>query len=282
MTGFLAELGTKLADRWLAMLLLPGLLFAGVVAMAGTLGQRHALDTHLVAQRLTDLTTVGPGQDGLARTAVLLVVLLLVATGSALAAQALGRAAEQVFSGRWPLRRLVERRTRRRHAEWRRLDEEYRAGDDHAAVARNRIALAPPVYPTWTGDRLYAPVVRVHNDYGLDLVAAWPRLWLLLPDTTRAPLTESRQRFDQTMALAGWAVLYLVVALFWWPSVLVAVCVTLVSWRRGRTTADVYAELVESAVDVHLTDLLECLDDAARPISPQRGRAVNQRIRKGT
>jgi hypothetical protein len=282
MTGFLAELGQKLADRWVALLVLPGLLFTGVAALAATLGQRHWADTTLAWQRLGALTTVGSRQDGLVRTAVLLVVVLLVATASGMVAQALGKPVEYVFLGRWPVR-VARRPTERRRQEWQRHADAYKnTGEVAEALGRNRIALARPVCPTWTGDRMHAPAARVLADYGLDLSAAWPRLWLLLPDSTRAPLTESRRRFDEAMVLGGWSVLYLVVAGFWWPSALVAIGVGLVAWRRGRATADVYAELVESTVDVHLDDLLDRFADETRPVSPQRGRAVSERFRKGT
>ncbi|MEV7373368.1 hypothetical protein AB0O51_21170 [Streptomyces sp. NPDC090301] len=56
--------------------------------------------------------------------------------------------------------------------------------------ARNQIALTRPARPTWMGDRLIAADARGHRTYRIDLVSAWPRLWLLLPDTAHA---ESRR-----------------------------------------------------------------------------------------
>jgi hypothetical protein len=275
MTGFLAELGTKLAERWVALLVLPGLLFTGAATVAVELGQRHAFDAGLLR---TQLARLGTGQDGV----VLVIAALVVSLGSGFAAQALGRPVESVLVGRWPARLarpLIDRRT----ARWQRLDAEFTADPERIALAaaRNRVSLAPPAAPTWTGDRMLAPSVRVRKEYGLDLAAAWPRLWLVLPDSTREPLTESRRRFDDATVVGGWSVLYLVLGAVWWPSVLVAGCVAVVAWRRAIATADVYAELVEAAVDVHLDDLLDRFAADDRPVSPQRGRAVSERFRKG-
>ena len=43
MTGFLGEIGQKLADRWAALLAVPGLLYLAAVTAAAVLGQRHAV-----------------------------------------------------------------------------------------------------------------------------------------------------------------------------------------------------------------------------------------------
>jgi len=56
-SAFLAELGTKLADRWLQALLLPGLLWAGVLATALDLGQRHPFDLARLSSGLNQLAT---------------------------------------------------------------------------------------------------------------------------------------------------------------------------------------------------------------------------------
>lgn len=279
MTGFLAGLGQKLAERWVALLVLPGLLFTGVATVAVVLGHGHWSDFGLLTRRLA-----GVGSQGsLVRTVVLLVALLVASVGTGLVAQSLGKPVEYLLVGRWP-RWLANRLTERRKAAWHLLDDEYTADTKRVelAVARNRVSLVPPASPTWLGDRLRAPSVRVRNEYGLDLAAAWSRLWLLLPDTTREPLTQSRRRFDDATAIGGWGVLYLLLGAVWWPSAVVAVCLALVAWRRARATGDVYAELVEAAVDVHLDDLLDRFADDKRPISPQRGRAVTERFRKGT
>ena len=43
MTGFLAEIGSKLADRWAALLVLPGLLYAAAVTAAAVLASSTLL-----------------------------------------------------------------------------------------------------------------------------------------------------------------------------------------------------------------------------------------------
>jgi hypothetical protein len=146
---------------------------------------------------------------------------------------------------------------------------------------RNDVALLPPACPTWTGDRMRALAERVRQQYGFDLADAWPRLWLLLPDSTRQPLAESRERLDEALRLGGWSVLYVLLGAAWWPSALAGVWAGLLAWRWGRERTDAYAELAEAAIDVHITELLDRFDDATHPLRPGRGPAVTERFRKG-
>jgi hypothetical protein len=253
---------------------------------------------------------------GTVRTAVLLLCVLAVSVAAALAAGGLADVYERLLAGRWPgpLRGLAGEFTRRRGLAWmereqacRDAREERRRALDAADSAstgearaealarvdavtaqlaelealRNDIALLPPARPTWTGDRMRALTERVRHQYGLDLAEAWPRLWLLLPDSTRQPLTESRERLDDAMRLGGWAVMYVLLGAAWWPSALAGVWAGLVAWRWSRERTDAYAELAEAAIDVHIADVLDRFDDETRPLRPGRGPAVTERFRKG-
>jgi len=53
MSSLWSELGQKIADRWLTLLVLPGLLYLAVAAAASTLGQGNALDVSLLARQVT-------------------------------------------------------------------------------------------------------------------------------------------------------------------------------------------------------------------------------------
>jgi hypothetical protein len=289
------ELGKKLAERWVALLVLPGLLFTATAAAAAVLGHRHWADLALLEQRLGQLLPPpGAGASGdLFRTALLLVVLLVAAVGSGLLAGALTTPVERVLSGRWPapLRRPALACTRRRHAAWTRAHQEWERAHDagdrdrlgELAERRNRIAWTEPANATWIGDRLDAPTLRVHQEYGVDLAFLWPRLWLLLPETSRTPLTDARRQLDDAARLGGWALLYLGLGAVWWPSALIGVVVGLVSRQRCRSAADVYAGLVEAAVDVHLDELLDRFTDeqGVRPTRPHWGQQITERFRKG-
>jgi hypothetical protein len=52
-TGLLAEIGQKLADRWAALLAVPGLLYLAAVTAAAVLGQGHALSYSALDRKIT-------------------------------------------------------------------------------------------------------------------------------------------------------------------------------------------------------------------------------------
>jgi hypothetical protein len=302
-TGLLAELGRKLADRWFTLLVMPGLAYLLVAAAAFTLSQNDWHDWRALRDGFAALTEGEPGrQDSLAASAVLLTLAAIPASaGVGALAQALATPVERALSGPWPrpFAALSARLTARREKDWRNADTAYReqstlaeaarrerseaahherSAAAHAAL-RNTVALIPPEHPTWLGDRLHAPAVRLGQEYGIDLATVWPRLWLLLPTSTRDTLTATRARLDAAYALGGWALLYLLLALWWWPAALIALAAAAVSRRRAALAAEAYAELVEATVDLHLDRLHTRLAEP-RP-SPQQGRALTERLRRG-
>ncbi|GAA5133915.1 hypothetical protein [Pseudonocardia adelaidensis] len=125
--------------------------------------------------------------------------------------------------------------------------------------------------------------MRIHQEYGLDLTFLWPRLWLLLPESSRTPLVDARQQLDDAARLGGWALLYLALGAVWWPSAIIGVVAGLVGRQRYRTAADVYAGLVEAAVDVHREELVDRFSDGqgVPPTSRNLGREITERFRKG-
>ncbi|MER7497425.1 hypothetical protein ABT033_33090 [Streptomyces pharetrae] len=60
---------------------------------------------------------------------------------------------------------------------------------------------------------------------------------------------------------------YLPLAVLWWPAALIVLVAAVVARHRARLAAEVHAELVESAVDLHLGRLLTRLAEP-RPSLP--------------
>ena len=87
MNPILAELGKKVVDRWLTALLLPGLLYAGVLSCAALAGHRHALDPEHLAVALDDV--VRRLQHRPVRVVLAATTLLLVASLTAVLAREL-------------------------------------------------------------------------------------------------------------------------------------------------------------------------------------------------
>ena len=281
MTGFLAELGTKLAERWVARLAVPGALLLAVVATAVVLGHRHALDHRLLADAVT---TAAAGFNGKAVQAALVAVAVLVGAGAAgLVVSGLGRAVEALWLAtrpEWLWRPLVRLRQRRWHA---RQAVARRTPTAAAVDRRNRIALAEPCCPTWIGDRLRAAGTRVFHQYALDVTFSWPRLWLLLPEDTRTELTTARAALSRAATLTAWGLLYVAVGAWWWPAALGGTAAAVTGAVQARAAAATLADLLESAFDLHAAELATAVGVPVTDgtVTPAHGRLVSERFRKG-
>ncbi|MFE2938335.1 hypothetical protein ACFXKG_04555 [Streptomyces sp. NPDC059255] len=274
MSAFLNALSGRLAERWLALLAIPGLVYLVSLATAVTLGQSHWYDFGRLRTRLDSLAD-SPGIHSAGVLAVAAVAVLAGAAMTGTVAQAAGALIEKIWlmEARGPLtRRLTERRVRR----WRAADAEYRAAlvaagrarigstADAAALTeqaelryavRNRISLVPPRHPFWTGDRITGPDRRVWRAYHLDLTLSWPHLWLLAPDTTRTELTTVRTALSAAARLTAWGLAYLLLSAWWWPAALVGAATVATGVTRGRTAATSFAELAEALADLCGRDL---------------------------
>lgn len=299
MGGFLAELGKKLAERWLSLLVIPGLLYVGALVAAQTLGHRHPFDIGRITHRLDDWATL-PGVTSTSGLVLLLLAILLAAAGAGVTTQALGSLTERVWlADRWqswppPLRHLADSRTKNRRQRWTTATTTYQHQLDtkSAQLAHRRketldvdlgearrvvmrIAQEEPARPSWIGDRVHAVIIRLDREYCLDLATVWPNLWLAMPETTRTEITAARESLARAATLAGWGLLYLVAGALWWPGLLIAVAIVGTAWRRARTAADVYALLIEAAARLHTADLARSLGiDHTGPLNQQTGSAL--------
>lgn len=297
MTGFVASLGAKLAERWLAALVLPGVVFVAAVVVAVRLGHGHWADFG----RLGDDVNRFAESSAARSTGSVLLIAVGVVVGSVAAAalaQVLRHAVVRIWTGGWG--RLGKPLVRRRRQRWTEaaarfktaLEEKAsakRAGEtslpDTAALAaaRDRIALTEPSLPTWIGDRMLAADARVRGAYDLDLGSAWPRLWLLLPEDTRTPVTEAQSEFAAAARTGGWGTLYLLVGTAWWPAALIGVGTWLTAWWQGRSAIAKLAELVEAAVDLHATTLATTLGHTPDgQFTRADGVTVTRILRKGS
>ncbi|NUU21043.1 MAG: hypothetical protein HOV68_05935 [Streptomycetaceae bacterium] len=304
MTGFLAGLGAKLAERWAALLVLPCLIYVSAMTSGLVLGHRHALDSARLTAWIDDMAT----RHTASNAGVILLVAAGVLSASAVAgllASALGNTLE--WSWHRPEQGSLSRAlTRRRQARWRAEDARFARelaaaaasvvspavrgrtpqlppGAATALIRRNAVALEPPVGPTWIGDRFRALTRRVHRAYALNLHAAWPSLWLLLPDQPRAEISAGRDAHSAAARLGGWAVLYFLLGTLWWPALPAAVLLFAIAWYRARVTAAVLAELLEAAVDLYIRDLAAHLgltpDD---PLTTRTGQAITDLLEKSS
>ena len=198
MTGFLAEVGSKLADRWVALLAVPGLVYLTVATIAGTLGQTRSLDYVALGEQITRWA-----QSPTVRSSGFTVIIVAaIVAGSCMAgfiASILGELTEILWTApgrRLPARWLSASR-QKRSANAKKVADDPAATPQQVARAiaeADRICLVEASRPTWIGDRLRACGVRAQTAYGIDLAVAWPRLWLLLPPTVREEIGAVRVR----------------------------------------------------------------------------------------
>ncbi|MFJ9181366.1 hypothetical protein [Streptomyces sp. NPDC102360] len=302
MGGFFQELAKKLAEQWVALLVVPGALLVVTAWWTVELGQAHALDLRELTGAVSAAGSVMGRQTG-GTQVVLIVAVLLAASGAGLAVQSLAGLTRVLWLGQWrgPLGPVGRWRVAHRRARWGRCVERRRSLErahprqsrtpdqqlqiDLAADRANQIALAEPGRPTWMGDRVHAVERIALHRYGVDLPFAWPRLWLVLPDTTRAEITATHAAFAGAVAVGTWAWPYLLLGIFWWPAAVVGGGIGVTGWARARSAMTDLAALSESAVDLHGRALAVALGlsepETVGPLSIAEGEQLTALVRKG-
>jgi hypothetical protein len=297
-SGFLAELGTKIADRWVNLLVLPGLLWTAALAAVLRLGQEHPFDLARLRVWL-DQIAGQPASHDIATVALGSAAILLASAAVALAAAGFGVLLQRlwVMPGDLPPAAWLRRRRQR---QWQQATADLETAFAHAAhpdihdvepaeaarrvrrAQRRRARIGPgePMRPTHIGDRFHATALRIHGCNGLDLDLVWPRLWTVLPDTLRADLTTAQDAYAAAARLAVWGILNLALTAAWWPAALISVTIFCTAAIRARASADVLADLIETAADLHAKDLAAALDLRLPGVTDpaELGRSITRRL----
>ena len=190
----------------------------------------------------------------------------------------------------------MDRRAAREDKAWQKLApdvlERTATADQLIAFARldqrRRLRPSNPAQrlPTRIGNILRAGECWPTDKYGLDAVAVWPRLWLVLPDTTRRELIAARAALNQAVAVALWGLLFCIFAGWYFLALPIGLGVALSAvafWAPPR--AEIFADLVESAFDLQRVALYRQLrwplpDNPAE--EPARGRELTAYLWRGS
>lgn len=232
------------------------------------------------------------------------VLLALALLGFALITQPLQLGLVRLMEGYWGMTSAAEAIAgwgRRRHARQRAKIEARQlttaADGDHKPAGRaqrsyaawalsRRYPPAPLVMPTRLGNALRAAEDRAGRRYGLDTIAAWPRLYPLLSERVAALVDDQRTqvdiaaRFTAVLLGATAASAALLVTHGWWLLVPVAtLALAWLSYRGACSAALSYGDGLETAFDLHRLDLRAGLH-LAMPRTLEEERALNQELSK--
>ncbi|MET7370840.1 hypothetical protein ABZS61_34305 [Streptomyces sp. NPDC005566] len=274
MDGILSDLGRRIADRWFAFLILPGVPFAATVVVAWAMapsGAAHALDLDILVRRLDALV-------GTARSTKGVVVGCLLVAGVAVTAvlvRELSLVVNRLWTGRSAvLCRLMGPGIRRRRRLA--LDAAQRGG--YAQPDRYL-----PHRATWIGDRFALVDERVAVQYGVSLARVWPRLWQLHSDRTPKAVSAAWDDYAAATVRVAWALPYLAVSVLWWPAAPLALALVLLGWAQGRRGADDFCVSCEAAVDVQLRRLAHIVGVPLphRRVTAAEGRQIDGILAKG-
>jgi hypothetical protein len=276
---FLEGMTGKVAEQWVANLLTPAFVF--------WLGGLAACIYHFGWNPLKEWVLKQPQSFQVG----LLILGLIVIVTSAAIVQRGDRMMLRVIEGYWPrwVKPLYRVRTQRyiklweqNLQDWSELRSKLHSeGEDNlTAEELNRYAQLDwlivhspskknQFMPTRLGNLLRASEYRSKERYGLDAVVCWPRLWLLLPDSTRKELQEARAALNTSVRICLWSLLFLVwTPLAWWAPIF-AFPAAWLNYRMALNTASVYVDLLEATFDVHRNLLYQSLR-VKQPKSPAK------------
>ncbi|MFE4920772.1 hypothetical protein [Streptomyces sp. NPDC056661] len=274
MDGILSDLGKRIADRWFAFLILPGVPFAAAVIVAWAMtpsGAAHALDLDILVRRLDTLGATAQTVKGIVSGCLLVAGVAVVAV----LVRELSLIVNRLWLGRVAILCRLMRpgiRRRRRLA----LDTARRGG--YALPERYL-----PHRATWIGDRFALVDERVAAQYGVSLARVWPRLWQLRDDRTPKVVSAAWDDYAAATVRVAWALPYLVISLFWWPAAPLSLALVLLGWSQGRRGADDFCVSCEAAIDVQLRRLAHIVGVPLphKRVTTAEGRQIDGILAKG-
>lgn len=137
--------------------------------------------------------------------------------------------------------------------------------------------------PTRVGNILRAAEEYPNLHYGLEISITWPRLWLVLPESTQKEIGESRQALNESAQLLAWGVTFIVWVIFAWWAFIPGIIVAIAAYLRMQSVTEVYAQLLRSAYDLHRFGLYQSLffELPKKPATEKtQGQALTQYLKR--
>jgi hypothetical protein len=101
------------------------------------------------------------------------------------------------------------------------------------------------------------------------------------PPSPPPPPAPARDAFSSAALLTAWALLYLVLGIWWWPAIPIALITGATALLKARQATGNLADLIEAAVDLHSHDLATALgQDHTGLVTPAAGRELTTWMRK--
>lgn len=282
MTKFWDKLSEGLAEGWNSRLFLPGVVFLalGLLAFIDNFG-------------MPVLTMILTSLDVLTGILLALAGLFFIVMSGWLV-QRLSLPFLRLFEGYWPgpfarLSRFFARRGAKTIAQKRdrrqvlsgRFDQlsaderlEYNLLD---AELPNFPKIEEHFLPTLLGNILRSAEEYPNLRYGLEMSVVWPRLWLLLPETTRSELGAARDALDTSTRRLEWSLLVAVWGIWAWWVPLLAVLGGFIFYWSMLSDAGIYAVLLRASYDLHRFDLYRALHWEL-PANPQNEQAYGEML----
>jgi hypothetical protein len=268
---FLEGFGGKLAEQWIANLFTPAFIFWS----GGLLAYIHRHGWEPIAKLFPD-AKLEPLQVG-----ILAIILILILISSVLV-QRFDTEVLRGLEGYWYsiFRRLgkpilnyaTQRQLKQRNdalTQWRSLYPKHKAqqlsAQDRIEFVRcDRTLRQFPVLeadflPFRLGNILRAAERRPFDRYGLDSIICWPRLWLLLPDSAKKDLLESRAELNNGVRLFSWSILFLIWSIWSWWAIPCGMISAFFAYSWILDSATLYGDLIESAFDLYRFSLYQSL-----------------------
>jgi hypothetical protein len=142
--------------------------------------------------------------------------------------------------------------------------------------------------PTRFGNILRSAELMPNDRYGLETFVCWPHLWLLLPVNARSEISEARAKLDSHASIATCGVLLMIWAWlwgpYWWGMVIIALVFVSFAYSAAISAAIAYGSLVVAAFDLYRPLLYSALQ-LPFPTDPvdeeNHGKALTQYLFRG-
>ncbi|HKS46572.1 MAG TPA: hypothetical protein VJT49_15950 [Amycolatopsis sp.] len=221
-------------------------------------------------------------EQGLATAAVLVGVTLVGLIILAMVPPVL-----RLLEGYWPTwlepvrARLVRRITDaadRDAGEMQELEREHRTDSRLDRRLRQLPSVAERYLPTILGNLVRAAQTRPIDKYGLDPVAIWPHLFLVMPETTQKEITAAVNALERAVMAVFWCLLFVVLSPWvWWAGPLGIAGAALLQRTIVHGAARTHAELIEAAIDLYRLDLYRKLSWPL-PANPAEERELGEQL----